>query len=142
MKGYAPHPDYESLQSLFASMRQWLKGYRDACKDSRDLTNCGLDEIVRIAQDLNLQPEELAMIAKKDPHSADLLQKLLAALGVDPNDLSQEDPVTMNDLRRLCTMCTEKRQCKYDLANGVLAANFRDYCPNAYTLDALVAATK
>jgi hypothetical protein len=30
------------------------------------------------------------------------------------------------------------RPCRFDLANGVIADNFHDYCPNAFTLDVLM----
>ncbi|MGA7739273.1 MAG: hypothetical protein WCB22_28120, partial [Pseudolabrys sp.] len=60
------------------------------------------------------------------------------ALGVDANALEHNDPLVMRDLQRLCTTCGDKRQCQFDLANGVSADNFRDYCPNAFTLDALL----
>jgi hypothetical protein len=67
-----------------------------------------------------------------------LLQDLLNVLGLDKNALENDEPLAMRDLERLCTTCREKRQCRFDLANGVIADNFRDYCPNAFTLDALL----
>jgi len=48
---------------------------------------------------------ELAALPKKGPNSADLLQKLLIALGVDAKGLEYEDPLVMRDLQRLCTTC-------------------------------------
>jgi hypothetical protein len=99
-----------------------------------------IDEVARIARDLKIHPSDLATLAKKGPNAADLLQRLLVALGVDANGLEHDDPLVMRDLQRLCTTCDVKRQCQFDLANGVLAENFRDYCPNAFTLDALLKA--
>jgi Family of unknown function (DUF6455) len=140
MSGHTPHPDYESLQSVFSSIAQWAKRCRDILESSKGLVDCGPEEVARIAHDLKLQPEELAMLAKKGPRAADLVRKMLAALGIDAGELESDDPATMHDLQRLCSMCADKRQCQYDLANGITATNFRDYCPNAYTLDALLAA--
>ncbi|MGA7309873.1 MAG: DUF6455 family protein [Pseudolabrys sp.] len=134
------HPDYESLQTVLNAIAQWVTKYRNARGISNDLANCGAEEVERIARDLRVHPKELAMIAKKGPNAADLLQKLLFALGVDAKGLEHDDPLVMRDLQRLCTTCTDKRQCQHDLANGVIAANFRDYCPNAFTLDALLKA--
>src|SRR5690242_16074121 len=142
MSEFPPHPDYESLQSVFSSLAQWAKRCRETLETSKRLADCGPDEAARIARDLRLQPKELAMIAKKGPRAADLVRKMLAALGIDAGQLESDDPATMRDLQRLCAMCTEKGQCQYDLANGITAPNFRDYCPNAYTLDALLEAKK
>jgi hypothetical protein len=134
------HPDYESLQSILNSVAQWVMKYRYARGICNDLANCGADEVARIARDLKVHPSELATLAKKGPNAADLLQKLLVALGVDATSLEHDDPLVMRDLQRLCTTCTDKRQCQSDLVNGVIAVNFRDYCPNAFTLDALLQA--
>lgn len=142
MSENSPHPDYESLESVFSSFAQWAKRCRETLQSAKGLADCGPDEAARIARDLKLQPKELAMLAKKGPHAADLVCKMLAALGIDANDLEHDDPATMRDLQRLCAMCADKRQCQYDLANGITARNFRDYCPNAYTLDALLEAKK
>jgi hypothetical protein len=80
----------------------------------------------------------LAAVAERGPNAAALLQKLLVALGIDPKDIDHRDPAVVRDLQRSCVMCDEKKRCKFDLANGIAADNFRDYCPNAHTLDALL----
>jgi len=138
----APHPDYESLHSIFDAIAQWMTKYRRARSFRQELMDCSADEVTRMAHDLKIQPAELATIAKQGPDSADLLQKLLVALGVDAKGIEHDDPLVMRDLQRLCTSCADKRQCRFDLANGVLAENFRNYCPNAFTLDALFKAKK
>ena len=136
----APHPDYESLQSILNAIAQWMKKYCYARGIRNELMNCTTEEVARMARELKIDPNELATLAKKGPHAADLLQRLLIALGVDANGLEHDDPLVMRDLQRLCTTCGEKRQCEFDLASGVIADNFRDYCPNAFTLDALLKA--
>jgi hypothetical protein len=132
------HPDYDSLQSVLKSIAQWIMKYRDARNICNALVNCGPDEVANIARDLRLSLSELAVLARNGPNAADPLQDLLNVLGLDKNALENDEPLVMRDLERLCTTCREKRQCRFDLANGVIADNFRDYCPNAFTLDALL----
>ena len=43
----------------------------------------------------------------------------------------------MRDLQRLCMVCAQKGHCQHELAQGTAAEHFREFCPNAYTLDAL-----
>jgi hypothetical protein len=133
-----PHPDYESLTWILNSVAQWVIKYRRARDICDDLTNCGADEFANIARDLRLQPSELAILARKGPDAANLLRDLLNALGIDASNLERDEPLVMRDLERLCTTCHEKRQCRFHLANGIIADNFRDFCPNAFTLDALL----
>jgi hypothetical protein len=134
------HPAYESLYSVVDSMVQWIKRYRNAREAWNEFANCGPDELANITRDLRLQPAELAALIRQGPNAADLLQKLLPAVGIDAKALEQKDPATMHDLRRLCTTCVDKRRCQLDLANGRIVDSFRDYCPNAFTVDALLEA--
>jgi hypothetical protein len=136
----APYGDYESLHWVLNSIAQWIVKYRNARSVSEQLSNCTADEVAAMARDLKISPGELVSLTKKGPDAANLLQKLLIGLGVDPGGLAHDDPLVMRDLQRLCITCGYKRQCEFDLANDKLTENFREYCPNAYTLDALLKA--
>jgi transcriptional regulator with XRE-family HTH domain len=135
-----PHPDYDSLPWISNAIAQWIVKYRYARGIRNEMMNCSAEDVAGIARELKISPAELAALAKKGPGAADLLQKLLIALGVDPNGLANDDPLVMRDLQRLCVTCGSKRQCEFDLASGAGAENFHDYCPNSYTLDALLKA--
>jgi hypothetical protein len=136
------HPDYESLQSILGAIAQWVAKYREAFGIRNELANCSAQEVAGIARELKITPGELTSLAKKGPGAAALLQRLLHALGVNPNELERSDPAVMRDLQRLCITCGYKRQCELDLANGAMGDRFQDYCPNAFTLDALLKANK
>ena len=136
------HPDYESLQSILGAIAQWVARYRAAFGIRNELANCSPEEVAGIARDLKIAPGELTSLAKKGPDAAALLQRLLFALGVDANSLERGDPAVMRDLQRLCVTCGYKRRCELDLASGAIADKFQDYCPNAFTLDALLKANQ
>jgi hypothetical protein len=132
------HPDYESLQSILNAIAQWMRRYRQAGNTQRfdELLATGVENMAR---ELKITPAELATLARKGPDAADLLQKLLIALGVDPNGVEHDDP----SVCETCSGCAQHagtNACELDLANGVSADKFRDYCPNAFTLDALLQA--
>jgi hypothetical protein len=102
--------------------------------------NTGLrvrDPVADTKETVGLSPGELLSVAAKGSHAADELPKLLRSLGVDPQKLTSEDPATMRDLQRICITCGHKGQCHHDLAAGTAARHYRDYCPNAISLDAL-----
>jgi len=40
-------------------------------------------------------------------------------------------------LQRLCVVCSQKGRCEHELAKGTAAEHFHEFCPNAFTLDAL-----
>jgi len=139
-RNHEPHLDYENLNWISNAIAQWIVKYRYARGIRNEFMNCSAEDVAGMARELNITPTELAALAQKGPNAANLLQKLLIALGVDPNGLANDDPLVMRDLQRLCITCGYKRQCEFDLANGQLVDNFREYCPNAFTLDALLKA--
>ena len=125
--------------TVFEAIARWVKNYRDALGTSRELAQCDAKDVAAIAQDLMISPEELKALAVKSPDSARLLYRMLDALGVDAAALSARDPMVMRDLERLCVSCTNKRKCAHELATGAAAGHYEDFCPNAYTLDMLLA---
>lgn len=130
-------PSYPALETVLDAIAGWVKSYRLARGARDDLADCGPNEVMTMARDLGLTPAELRAIARKGPHAADLLGEMLVALKVDPNALDQLDPCVKRDLQRLCVTCGHKRRCEHELAAGTAAENFRGFCPNAFTLDAL-----
>jgi hypothetical protein len=130
-------PTYPTLEPILDAIAHWVKNYRYAMGVRGELTRCDPAEVARTARDLGVSPRELADLASKGPHAADLLQELLVALGVDSKKLGLQDPATTRDLQRLCITCGNKRRCERELAAGTATQNYRSYCPNAFTLDAL-----
>lgn len=92
---------------------------------------------MRIAADIGVPSTELRALAAKGPNAAILLEKLLSKLCVDPAQLAKTSPAVMRDLQRLCVVCGQKERCQHELKEGTAAEHYREYCPNAFTLDAL-----
>jgi hypothetical protein len=126
------------LQNAFATVARWVARYRDVLDPRRQFEGCTPAEVEAIAHDLAMTPRDLLNLTSGGPQGARLLSELLLALDVDPKKLSEQDPMMMRDMQRLCVSCTHKRQCTHDLAAGTMAHNYVDFCPNAYTLDLLL----
>jgi hypothetical protein len=94
-------------------------------------------EVGHIAQDLGVAPGKLRVLAAKRPDSAHLLYQRLALLQLDATRMAAADGATLRDLQRLCTACSSKGRCARDLADLSPTTGWREYCPNARTLDAL-----
>ena len=130
--------ELEQFVPIFDAIANWVKKYRYAVGLRDDLANCGADEVARMARDLGVDAQELISLATKGPQAADQLSKLLRALGVDPEKLTSGEIAMMRDLQRICISCGHKNQCERDLATGTASQHFRDYCPNALSIDALL----
>jgi len=116
----------------------WWRNMRAARASVGELEGCG-KEVTQIARDLGLSPSELRSIAAKGPGAAAQLEMRLEALHLDPAALRRDEPLVMRDLERVCTQCGSKHRCERDFVRFPDDTAWRDYCPNATTLDALEA---
>jgi len=137
MPGQSPKVAYPTVEFVLGAISGWINRYRHLHGTTDELGHCTQDEVRQIAKDLGVSVNDLRGVAEKGPGAADVLQKLLLALSVDPNALAKSDPATMRDLQRVCVVCDRKGRCQEELAAGTAAEHFREFCPNAYTLDAL-----
>jgi hypothetical protein len=130
-------PRYRTVEFVLDAIAGWINKYRRMHGGHDELGQCTKDEVIQIAKDLGVPVSDLRGLAAKGPGAADVLQKMLLALSVDPQALTKADPAVMQDLQRICIFCSQKRRCQHELAGRTAGKNFREFCPNAYTLDAL-----
>ena len=131
-------PRYPTVEFVLDAVAGWLKRYRSPHGTRDGLGQCDQADVAQIAKELGLLPSELRGLSAKGPDAANELSKMLCALSMDPAVLVANDPATMRDLQRTCMLCAEKGRCRHDLAAGTAAQHFHEFCPNAYTLDALL----
>ncbi len=74
------NPSYPGLEPILDAIAQWIQRYRYASGLADKSTQCGRDEVARIAHELGVSPDELASFASKGPGAASLLQKMLVCL--------------------------------------------------------------
>jgi hypothetical protein len=127
---------YPRVDFVLRAIADWITRYRNSRATDSVLSQCNADEVAKMARDLGVSNAELLALSTKSPESSALLEKLLVALGVEARAHAQV-PV-LHDLQRLCVSCGEKQRCAHELDIGSAAEHFRQYCPNAYTLDALL----
>jgi len=124
------YPIVTSAISLFGD---WLRRRQEI----RELREMNSGDCARIAHDLSVSPAELDGLVRLGPHASDELPKLLDALGIDEAKLSQTQPVLLRDMVRVCAACQQKAHCDRELEAGTAGLHFREYCPNADTINEL-----
>lgn len=133
-----PEPKVPLVEGVVNAIAQWVTKYRVAV--GADLGQCGPEQVRQTARDLGVADNQMRELMNKGPGAADLLQKMLVALHVDPDKLAKANPAVLRDLQRLCISCSNKARCAHELDVGSAGEHFRDYCPNAFTLEALFSA--
>jgi len=130
----ADHPVVEAIVNAIAG---WVNRYRPSIGNEGGLATCNPEEVMAVANELGVTPSDLQSLGRKGPESIPLLRNMLVALKIDPQALIHKDPLVMRDLQRLCTNCQDQKRCRNELEKGTAAKHFHEFCPNAFTLDAL-----
>jgi hypothetical protein len=136
-EGDVHQPRYPTVDFVVNAIAGWVNKYRSLHGAHDQFGYCSPEEVVRIAADLGVPAGELRALTARGPDAARLLEKLLIKLDVDPGQLANTNPAIMRDLQRLCIFCGQKERCQHELSKGTAAEHYREYCPNAFTLDAL-----
>jgi hypothetical protein len=126
-------PHHPTVELVIGKFVDWLK-HRRELSEIRRMNRTDFD---MIAQDLRVSPDDLDRMVEAGPHSADEMPKMLEALGIDLNDLVRTKPLLVRDMERVCALCRDKAQCHGDFAAGTAAEHYKEYCPNAPTIEAL-----
>lgn len=135
--GNIQRPSYPTVDFVVSAIANWINKYRLTHGMHAELGECSPEDVMRIAADIGVPAAELRALAAKGPDAANLLGKLLVKLCVDPVQLANANPAVMRDLQRLCVVCGHKERCRHELSDGTAAEHYQEYCPNAFTLDAL-----
>jgi hypothetical protein len=129
----AQHETYPTVEFWIGKFAGWIK-HRRELNEVRRMNRTDFD---LIARDLRVSPDDLDRLVGAGAHSADEMPKMLKALGIDVADLARAEPLMVRDMQRVCSLCRDKAHCHGELADGTAAQHYRDYCPNAPTIDAL-----
>jgi hypothetical protein len=130
-------PRQKRRPSFFASILAWCTNRVRAIAASagKRLTAAEGSDVVADASPSGETPD-----LPRYSYDASLLFRRMVALQVDRDELASDDPLLFRELQALCTLCRSKERCVLDLAQECAElANpaWREYCPNAATLNAL-----
>jgi hypothetical protein len=94
--------------------------------------DCG--DMRQLLQDTGLSFADLVALAKTSGDAAELLQRRMHEIGLDPKSI---DAVVLRDMQRCCSLCDSKTLCAHELEDKPKQASWPSYCPNKDTLEAL-----
>jgi hypothetical protein len=128
---------YPTVEFVLHAVAGWINKHRTMNGVRAEFGQCSPQEAMQMAKDLGVTIEDLRAFAAKGVGAANSLPKMLSALSVDAQALTESDPAVMRDLQRTCILCDHKSRCRRELAEGSAVQHFRKFCPNAFTFDAL-----
>jgi hypothetical protein len=129
------------VEVALSAVAEWVSIYRHTIGCLHDEFGlCEPDEVMRMAKEIGLTPSQLRELASEGPGTVNLLKNMLVALRVDPKVLADTDPFIRRELQWLCLTCSNKKRCEHELAKGTATDHFREFCPNAVSIDELMCA--
>ena len=124
-------------QSPLTRAMTWWHNTRKQLRQLNELNQLPQAELERVAADIGLNSDELIRVASQPGAASLLIEKRLAVLNLNPEDIRKLSPLLLRDLERTCAQCAEKGRCAHDLAEDPLSAAWVSYCPNSATLRSL-----
>ncbi len=121
-----------AIQDIGRSISQFVDGARKRMRLRRELDHLeALGSLDAVLADAGLARSQIEPLIAGCAGSRELLDKMLARLGIDESQLPVE---TLRDMTWTCTTCPDKHRCREWLAGGE-EMEFRAFCPNAEQLD-------
>ena len=133
MSSQVDHSITAPAERIVARWRAWWRKHNE-------LASLPRDELHRMAADFGMGTRDLEELVAKGPQAADLLHQRLDALGLSRADVQRIAFSLMRDLERTCACCSDKAECKKDLAAKPDDPAWKQYCPNAVSLEAIMKA--
>ena len=121
----------------FGIFAKWWRNWTARDTALAELGRCGGDEAAHIARDVGVSVSELQTLAGRWPDSLNLLERRMAASGLNVEQVAHSEPQVLRDLQRVCGQCEDDARCEQDLYGDEKSRAWRDYCPNAVTLETL-----
>jgi hypothetical protein len=124
-------------QALLETIGTWWRNFMHSRAAVAEIDQLDGPEQWRVAHDVGLNAPQLRVMAGKWPDAADLLSQRLAAMEIDEATVARDEPAVLRDMQRVCSMCAEKPHCGHDIDRDPSDPEWRQYCPNVETIEAL-----
>ena len=123
---------------LFGRVLDWLRAHTDP---GGDLVGLSREQLRYMAEDLSLAPSVLVAMSVGGRDNTVLMQSMMRARGLDPDQMRHGFATLLRDIERVCTQCKATGRCRRELDAGAADAHCHEYCANAGTFDDLLECT-
>jgi hypothetical protein len=125
-----------AVASLLARTLDWIKAR--AARDN-EMAMMSHADLQLLATDIGVTEADLRDILPRIGDHSELLDRMLMAHGLDPSEVRRAFAGVIRDLEATCARCRETGVCQRALESGTATARRDAFCPNADSIDALLA---
>lgn len=120
--------------SLFIRAIEWIRAY---AARQQELNSLSRDDIEVMASDLGLSTADLCDVLPRGADNTALMESMLRARGLDPEQVRSSLTPLLRDLELTCTRCAATGRCRRELQAGTAAQHAGEFCGNADTIGEL-----
>lgn len=131
-------PHSETALANPGLLRRVLHWARAHVPPGIDLADFSRAELRHMAEDLSLAESDLLAMAAQGRDNTTLMEGMMRARGLDPDQVRYAFVMLARDAERVCTGCRATRRCRRELDTETAALHCHEYCPNAHTFDDLI----
>jgi hypothetical protein len=113
--------------------KNWQSRRALAC----ELNSLDLRQREELAHDVGITEFVFERLYKKGGRTGEL-ERLMYVLSLGAEKIGFIYPGVARDMSRVCSECSMTSRCLRELNAGSAGRNYKEYCPNAPTLDALL----
>jgi len=133
-----PDRSQHTSKTIFtAAADHFLARLREWWQRSGEFANIDRTELQRMAGEFGMSVRDLEDLVSRGPQAADQLHERMRALGIARADVEDVARGLMRDLERACACCDGKETCRHDLEQRPDDPAWKDYCPNAVSLESV-----
>jgi len=128
-------PEPPMVNVLETLVTRW-RDYQASRAAVAELMELDPSEASRMAADYGLSVDDLTDLVQH-ADSAKLMERMMLARGLDPDEVRADLPAVLADMAVLCSRCLSKGRCEHELAAGTAVQHADEFCPNSMTMRAL-----
>jgi len=128
------------MKMLDVLVARW-RDYQANVAGLREIEACGPEMVAQMAADLGMTQSELEEVVSHGAGADKLMTRMIAAFGLNAEELERTDPAVIRDMSILCSRCETKGRCVHELDAGTAAEHAGEFCPNANTFALFVEET-
>ncbi len=119
---------------LFVRVADWIKAEAERKNEFASVMRL---DVSQMARELGIGEADLREVLPHGPEHGGTLGLVMAARGLDAEQVAQSQPAMMRRLVRNCTRCRSTGRCRYALAQGAAAHEYSAYCANSEAFEML-----
>ena len=130
-------PHCKSGRSILTHLAEKRSPTADSWSRLHQIDDLSSQQIDQMAREVGIESEEFLALMKRKGGPIDRLNRRLAALQLNSDNLRASNTRVFAEMQKRCMLCAEQERCIGDMEEDPASREWENYCPNAGNLATL-----